>query len=175
MSLFEQILGAIDNPNQQASVNQLGSVLGVAQQLANQQGIDPGVLQQTLSLVGTQLRSSLQDKRNTLGSDQVETLVNQFSGFSADPNAPAALLSPQQQQQLISTVSERTGIDASLLRSLLPTLVPLALNLLQSGALSQGNATGGNSVLNAFLDSDRDGDVDLGDALGMAAKFLQNR
>jgi hypothetical protein len=175
MSLFEQILGAIDNPNQQASVNQLSSLLGVAQQVTNQHGIDPGVLQQAVSLVGTQIRSSLQEKRNTQGSEQVETLVNQFSGLSADPNAPAALFSPQQQEQLISMVSEHTGIDASLLRSLLPTLVPLALNLLQSGALNQGNASGGNSVLNAFLDNDRDGDVDLGDALGMAGKFLQNQ
>jgi hypothetical protein len=175
MSLFEQILGAIDNPDQQASVNQLGSILGVAQQLANQQGLDSAVLQQVLSLVGTQVRGSLQDKRNTLGSDHVESLVNQFSGLSADPNAPAALFSPDQQEQLISLVSGHTGIDASLLRSLLPTLVPLALNLLQSGALTQSNASGGNSVLNTFLDSDRDGDVDLGDALGLAAQFLQNQ
>jgi hypothetical protein len=54
---------------------------------------------------------------------------------------------------------------------LLPILVPLVLNLLNSGH-HQDPQQGGNSVLKGFLDSDRDGDVDISDALKMAGQFL---
>ena len=44
--------------------------------------------------------------------------------------------------------------------------------------LSAGNKKGGapatdsNPILTAFLDGDGDGDVDMGDMLGMAGKFM---
>jgi hypothetical protein len=54
----------------------------------------------------------------------------------------------------------------------LPTLVPLALNFLKTGNSAQNPGNSSNSVLNSFLDADGDGDVDLGDALQMAGKYL---
>ena len=51
-------------------------------------------------------------------------------------------------------------------------LVPLVLQFLQSGTNSQNPQSGGNSVLNSFLDADGDGDVDISDAMGMASRFL---
>jgi hypothetical protein len=35
MSLFEQIISAIDNPNQQASSGELGDIVSTVQQLSN--------------------------------------------------------------------------------------------------------------------------------------------
>jgi hypothetical protein len=54
---------------------------------------------------------------------------------------------------------------------MLPTLVPLLLNFLKTGAPIQDQA-GANPVLNSFLDSDGDGDVDIADAMRMAGGFL---
>jgi hypothetical protein len=50
------------------------------------------------------------------------------------------------------------------IQQLLPTLVPLILSFLQSG---------GNPLLNKFLDADGNGDVDIMDAIKLASKFLR--
>ncbi|WP_445240813.1 hypothetical protein [Microcoleus vaginatus] len=52
MGLFDQILSAIDNPNQQASPNQLGNILGAVEQLSGNQGIDAGTTQLAMSVLG---------------------------------------------------------------------------------------------------------------------------
>lgn len=174
MSLFNQILNAVSNPQQQGSTDQLSGILGMAQQLASNYGVDPGVTQTAMSVLGGHLRSSLQDTQANQGDDQVQSIVNQFSGLGSNPQAVEALFSGSQQQQIINEIAQRTGIDAGMIQSMLPTLVPLALNLLQGGNNPQ-NPQSGNPVLNAFLDSDRDGDIDVGDVMGMAGRFLSQR
>lgn len=174
MSLFNQILNAVSNPQQQASTDQLSGILDVAQQLANNNGIDPGMTQAAMSILGGYVRSSLQNKQANEGSDQVQSLVNQYSGFGSNPQAVQALFSGSQQQQIINEIAQRTGLNAGMIQSMLPVLVPLVLNFLQSGNNTQ-SAQAGNPVLNTFLDSDRDGDVDIGDVMGMAGQFLSQR
>jgi len=44
--------------------------------------------------------------------------------------------------------------------------------MLQTGAPAQNPQRGGNPVLNAFLDADGDGDVDIADAMHMAARHM---
>ena len=56
--------------------------------------------------------------------------------------------------------------------ALLPVLVPLVLNLLKTGSSKAGAVATGNPVMNAFLDSDGDGDVDLGDLMSHASRFM---
>jgi hypothetical protein len=178
MSLFDELLGAINNPQQQASVGDLGSLVGAVQQLSGQNGIDPGMMQTMLSLVGGQVRSSLQEQQATQGPEHVMGLVNQFSGMGANSGAVGALFTPQMQQELAGMISQRTGLDGNMVAGLLPTLVPIALQFLQGGAAAPSapqQQAAGNPLLNAFLDQNRDGGVDLGDAMGMAAQFLQNR
>jgi hypothetical protein len=52
----------------------------------------------------------------------------------------------------------------------------LAMKFLQGGApAAQAQAAGGNSMLNMFLDKNNDGNVDLGDAMGLAMQYMQNR
>ena len=174
MSLFNQILDAVSNPQQQASTDQLGNILGVAQQLANNNGVDPNMTNAAMSILGGYVRSSLQNTQASQGSGQVQSLVNQFSGLGSNPQAVSALFSGSQQQQIINEISQRTGLNAGMIQSMLPVLVPLALKLLQGGNNTQ-NAQAGNPVLSAFLDSDRDGDVDMGDVMGMAGQFLSQR
>ncbi|OUC13928.1 MAG: hypothetical protein B0A82_14695 [Alkalinema sp. CACIAM 70d] len=172
MSLFDQILGAIENPNQQASPDQLGSILGTVQQLAGQSGMDPNTTQAVMSMLGGYVRSALQEQQANQGSDAVQQTVNQLSGTTANPQALSALFSPAMQQQIATTIGDRTGMDPNLIQGILPTLVPVILNFLQSGASSQSGSGTNNPVLNLFLDANQDGNVDLGDAMNLAAKFL---
>jgi hypothetical protein len=189
MSLFEQILGAVASSQQQGSASELGSILGMAQQLSGNYGVDPAMMQTLMSAVGGHVQSSLQDQQASYGGDHVQSLVNQFSGTSASSQALSAVFGGGE-QQVASAISQRTGMDPSLVMSLLPTLVPLVLGMLNQGAPVQGGGgdamgaldamTGGggggaassNPVLNMFLDKNNDGNVDLGDAMGLAAQFL---
>ncbi|MBW4538246.1 MAG: DUF937 domain-containing protein [Myxacorys chilensis ATA2-1-KO14] len=171
MGLFDQILGAVSNPQQQASPDQLGSILGVAQQVAGNHGMDGNATQAIMSILGGHVRSSLQNQQGNNPQD----VVNQFAGLGSNPQAVQSLFPGGQQQQVAQDISQRTGFDANTILSMLPVLVPLALNLLQSGNSTGGVQQSGNPVLNAFLDSNRDGNVDLGDAMGLAGQFLNQR
>ncbi|MBD1912296.1 MULTISPECIES: DUF937 domain-containing protein [unclassified Leptolyngbya] len=176
MPLFDQILGAINNPNQQASSDQLGTILNTLQQVAGNQGTNTGTTQAAMSVVGSYVRSALKQKASQGGAGQVDSIMRQFAGTGPNPAAVQALFNPSQQQQLTQTISQRTGLNASQIQGLLVVLVPIALKLLSSGAQQgQGSAVGGNSVLGAFMDADGDGDVDMGDALSMAGRYLNHR
>ena len=179
MGLFDQILGAMDNPQQQASPNQLSSILGAVQQLSNNQGIDSGTAQTAMSVVGSYVRSALQQQQQTQGPGSAEAIVNQYAGTTPNSNAVEALFGGSQQNQVIQAVSQRTGIPPQTIQMLLPILVPLVLNLLKTGASTSNttpaspSATGSNnSVLSAFLDADGDGDVDMGDAMRLAGQYM---
>lgn len=172
MGLFDQIVSAIDDPNLQASAGQLGGILNTVQSLSqNTQGANPSSTQDAMAVVGKHVRSALQTQQ----SGKAQAIVNQFSGTGANADAVNSLFSAGQQQQMIQEISQRTGLDASAIQGMLPMLVPLVLNLLNTGSRNQDPRQGGNSVLNSFLDSDGDGDVDVSDALRMAGQFLSQR
>lgn len=175
MGLFDQILGAIDNPNQQANPNQVGDIISTVQQVSRGQGMDSIAMQSVMSVLGQHVRSSLQQQQTTGGRNQVESLVDRFAGTQPNPNAVQSIFSPQQQQQAVQDTAQRTGIDANTIQTLLPILIPIVLNLLKTGAANQGSAhnPNSNSVLNMFLDADNDGAVDLGDAISLAGRFMQ--
>ncbi|GAB1545350.1 DUF937 domain-containing protein [Scytonema sp. NUACC21] len=172
MGLFDQIINALDNPNQQANSDQLGSIINTVQQLSGNTGADPSTMQSALGIVGNYVRSALQEKRNTEGNEAAQEVVNQFGGTSPNPQAVDSLFSYGLQQQVANVVAQHTGLNTGMVQQLLPILVPLVLNLLKSGANSQNPQAGGNSVLNSFLDSDNDGDVDIADVMRMTSRYL---
>ncbi|MEO1145489.1 MAG: hypothetical protein AAFY26_07815 [Cyanobacteria bacterium J06638_22] len=174
MPLFDQIVGALNNPEQEASTGQLSTILNTVQQLSGgQSGNNQQVM---MSIVGNYVRSSLRQKRASGGESQVDALLKQFAGTGANPAAVSALFSPDQQQHLSQDVAQRTGMNAGQVQGMLATLVPVVLNFLAAGQQQNtASAVGGNSVLNAFMDSDGDGDVDLGDAMSMASRYLSQR
>ncbi|HEY9616957.1 MAG TPA: hypothetical protein V6C64_08960 [Microcoleaceae cyanobacterium] len=172
MGLFDQIVSAINNPNQQASPNQLNDILNNVQQVSGNHGMDAATSQAVLSQVGSYVRSALQKKQAAGGRGAVESIVNQVGGNQAA--AMPALFSPRQQQDMIGAIATRTGLPPVVVQAVLPGLVAQVLNLLQSGSTTQGRQ-GNNPVLNTFLDSDRDGDVDIGDAMMMAGQFFSQR
>ncbi len=183
MGLFDQVLGALNNPSQQASTDQLGSILGVVQQLSGSQGgADATATQAVISVVGSYVRSSLQQRRSVNGQADAEQVVNQFSGTNPNPDAVNALFSASQQNEIAQAASQRTGLNAETIQSMLPLVIPIVLNLLQSGNQNSAptqpspspspSTSASNSVLNAFLDADNDGQVDVADAISMASRFM---
>ncbi|BAZ42915.1 hypothetical protein NIES4101_88850 [Calothrix sp. NIES-4101] len=169
MGLFDQILGAVANPNQQGSLAQIGGIMNAVKELSNNTGADSSAMQTVMSIVGGQVRSALQEKQANEGTGAVQALVNQFAGTSANPSAVASLFSPGMQQQVADVAAQRTGIDAATIQQMLPVIVPMVLNFLNSGSSLQGD---GNSVLSTFLDADGDGDIDIADAMQMASKYM---
>jgi hypothetical protein len=171
MGLFDQVVSALNNPNQEASSDQLGSILSVVGQLSGSQGLNAASTQTLLTVVGQHVRGALHEKRQTGGQSLAESLVTQFSGTQANPDAVANLFSQREQAETVQDAANRTGIDPQTIQALLPMLVPVVLKFLQQGNTKQASA-GGNSVLSAFLDSDGDGDTDIGDAISIAGRFL---
>ena len=172
MGLLDQILSAVDNPNQQANTGQLASILNTVQQLSNSYHTNPSTMQSALSIVGNYVRSALQQKRAEAGYEGAQSIVNQYSGTYPNPQAVDALFGSYQIQQIVQAVAQRTGLNANSILEMLPILVPVVLNLLRTGSNTQHPQRGGNPVLNSFLDADRDGDVDIADAMMMAGRYL---
>ena len=173
MSLFRQILSAIDNPELEASSGQLSGILNTVQQLSNSSSNSANYtdIQSAMSVIGNFARSALQEQRMIGGENQAQQLVNQFAGTQASSSAVQALFNSSQLQSMIEIISSRTGLNAQTINSLLPTLVPLVLNLLKTGN-HPGNTQAANPILNNFLDADGDGDVDIADAMSMASRYL---
>ena len=171
MGLFNQIINAVNNPEQEASSNQLAGIVGTVQQLSNSYQTNPAVMQSAMSIVGNFTRSALQEKRTNQGEQQVQQIINQFGGTQPNAQVLPMLFSSNQLQDMTQEITSKTGITSQVVQGMLPSLVPLILNFLKTGANSQ-NPLGTNSVLNSFLDADGDGDVDIADAMQMASKYL---
>lgn len=171
MSVFFEMLSAINNPSQRGSVDQLRVVMNTVQQLGASQDVNLATMQTAMSALSSFIRPALQQQSQTIGFQELNHLVNQFAGASMNTGALQGLLTPQLQQQLLQGIAQKTGLPADTLQTLLPGLVSSAMALLSMGASKPG-VPGSNSVLNAFLNSDRKQDTDLGDVLKFANRFL---
>jgi hypothetical protein len=171
MGLFDLVLGAIANPNQQASPGQIGEILSTVNQLSNNANTNPSTIQSVLSIVGNHARSALQQKRQNEGEQQTQGFINQFGGTNPSTQAVQLLFSTPQIQQIVQEVAQRTGLSSGTIQAMLPILVPLVLKFLQTGNNTQ-QPQGSNPVLNTFLDADNDGDVDIADAMLMAGRYM---
>ncbi|MGB3534107.1 MAG: DUF937 domain-containing protein [Microcoleaceae cyanobacterium] len=173
MGLFDQIVSALSDPDLQANTGQLDGILNTVQRVTNNAGVSPQTTEAAMSMLGGYVRSSLQQKRLNNGQESVQAVVNQYGGTGSSQAAVNQLFSPQQQEQVANAISQRTGINTSTLMSLLPVLVPVVLNLLQTGTNTRSPGRGNNPVLSGFLDADGDGDVDITDAMRLAGQYLK--
>ena len=141
--------------------------------LSGQNGMDPAMTQTVMSMLGGAVQSGLQDHNDANGFDATQDLVQQLgSSATANPNAIASLIPMDMQQQICGAIAQQTGLDAGMVQGMLPSLIPVAMQMLQGGAAQGG---GGNPLLNMFLDKNHDGNLDMGDAMGLAMQFMQNR
>ncbi|MFQ4137735.1 DUF937 domain-containing protein [Nodosilinea sp. PGN35] len=171
MSLFFDVLSSINNPNQQGSVDQLSAAMASVQQLAASQGMNTDQMGSILNALGGALQPTLKQQAATVGTGQLEGMLGKLSG-AGGAAALAAALPPQMQQQLIESVAQRSGLNAGMVQTLLPKLLPVVIGLLGMGAAKPGVASSGNPLLNAFLDSGAPNTTDLGTVMKFAGRFL---
>jgi len=169
MGLFFEILKSINNPNQQGSVDHLSTIMNTVQQSGASRGINSSTLQTVMSTLGGVMRPVLQDNTNSMPS--LDSLMTQLGTGNSSASTLPSFLTPQLQQQMVQAIGQKTGLSANTLQTLLPGVITTAMGFLGMGASKPGIA-GGNPVLNAFLDGDRNGDADLGDAFKFAGRFL---
>ncbi len=172
MGLFDQIINAIDSNDSQGDASQIDRNLGVMQQLSNGFGADSSATQSALSIVGNYVRGALQEKRSQNGAEEAQSIVNQYSGTEPNSQAVNSLFSGSQIEQIVAEVASKTGLNMGIVQQMLPMLIPVVLNMLRSGTSTQNPQGGTNPVLNAFLDADSDGDVDIADAMQLASRHL---
>jgi hypothetical protein len=172
MGLFDQIINAIDSVDMQGNASQIDSNLNTMKQLSNGFGADPNLTQSALSIVGNHVRGALQQQRAQNGAESAQNIVNQYSGTESNSQAVNSLFSSSQVEQIVAEVASKTGLNMGVVQQMLPMLIPVVLNMLRSGTQAQNPQGGANPVLNAFLDADRDGDVDIADAMQMASRHL---
>lgn len=191
MGLFFDVLSAINNPNQTASVDQLSGVMNSLQQAASSNGVNPATMQNALSGLGSALRPALQQQASAPGGlgGLVGQLAQAAGGAGGAGNfgagdlgslaagagglgALSSLLTPELQQQLIQAVTQKSGMNAGMVQAMLPALLPAVMQFLNMGSGKPGSGLTSNPLLQSFLDSDRDQDVDLGDAFRFASRFL---
>ena len=171
MSLFFDVLSSINNPNQQGSADQLSSVMTSVQQLASSQGLQNDQMGSLLNSLGGALQPVLQQQASTMGANQLDGMLSKLGG-SGGATALASAIPPQMQQQLIQAVAQKSGMNAGMVQTLLPQLLPIVMGLLGMGAAKPGAASGGNSLINAFLNSGASNTTDLGTVMQFAGRFL---
>jgi hypothetical protein len=175
MSLFDHVLSAINEPTKQANTTQLSQIIGMVEQLSHVGDVNDQKSQAITSIVGKYVRSALKEKQQSQGIEEAEAVIEKYSGTSPNADAVNAVMTPQKQQQMAEEASTSTGLNIEVIESMLPTLIPVVLQLLQTGATKvQNPGQGKNSVLQSFLDTDGDQDVDIADALSLAKRFLSN-
>ncbi|MBE9112435.1 DUF937 domain-containing protein [Nodosilinea sp. LEGE 07298] len=171
MSLFFDVLSSINNPNQQGSIDQLSSVMTSVQDLASSQGLNSDQVGSLLNAVGGALQPTLKQQASTFGAGQLEGMLGKLSG-AGGAAALTSAIPLQMQQQLIQAVAQKSGLNAGMIQTMLPKLLPVALGLLGMGAAKPGAPSGGNPLLGAFLNAGSPSTTDLGTLMTFASRFL---
>lgn len=170
MSIFNLIVNALDNPQQQASVGQLTNIIKTVETLSSNSNISVTALESAMSILGKHTKTALQEKQKQEGENSVQQLINQFAGTQSNNQIVNLLFSQPQIQNILTEIHQKTAIEPKTIQSMMPMLLPLVLNLLKTG---QFNSLTKNSVLTGFLDTNGDGEIDIADALSLAHRYLK--
>lgn len=172
--MFFEALQAINDPNRQGSVDQLSQVTGGIQQLAKSQGISSDQMGSIMSALGGALQPALKQQSGQLGGNQLTNMLNQFTGGNTgSASGLQSMIPPQMQQQIAQAIAQKTGMNAGMVQAMLPQLLNSAMGMFKMGSPKPGIASAsGNPLLNAFLDSNRDGSTDMADMIKFAGRFL---
>ncbi|MDB9524971.1 hypothetical protein PN498_03145 [Oscillatoria sp. CS-180] len=170
--MFFELLSAINDPAKQGSVDQLNQITSSMQQLAKSQGLSNDQMSTMMSALGGALQPALKQQSSQLGNGQLSTLLNQFTGGN-NTSGLQSMIPLQIQQQLAQVVAQKTGMNSAMVQAMMPQLLNAAMGMFKMGASKPGvGIPNGNPLLNAFLDSNRDGSTDMRDALKFASRFL---
>lgn len=156
MGLFFDVLNAVNNPQQQASVEQLESLVRSVQQLSQQTELDSDMTQTLISALGNAIRPTLQEQSSAMGEQQLSKVLSQLATSRLLGSAKGGLgvlqvlIPAQMQRQLAQTVAEKTGLAPEKVKSLLPSVILLMISFLNLGANKPGVPDSINPLLSAF-------------------------
>jgi uncharacterized protein YidB (DUF937 family) len=138
---------------------------------------------QIANLIGGFLKPMLQEQHAVGGAQGVDSFLQDIKQSANSPDQLRQVLGADRVDQMVGRAEQKTGLDASAIFRLLPIVLPAVIGLLQSGrpaaapavTAATGAPAGGqtNPILAQFLDSDRDGDVDMADVVRLTSRFLQ--
>lgn len=179
MGMFFDVLSAINNPNQEASIDKLSEVTGSLNEITSNTDLDPSAMEGVLSSLGGVLSSHLKDESQKDGNF-LDGIMDKFTGGDDNPltgggnpltGGIQSMISNQMEDQIIRAVAAKTGLNTSMLQGVVPRLLPAVMGLLRMGKTTPG-AVGesGNPLLKSFLDGD--GGADLGNVFKFANRFL---
>ena len=171
MGLFFDVLSAINNPHQLASVSQLQTVIDMMQELGASRGIESSKMQGVMSAMSILFRPALQEQRTAFGEAQLKILISDAAGSSKAASVIYSLFSTEFQEEMVAGIVQRTGVAADTIQAMLPMLMLAVLMLLNLGS-NPLDETADNPLLTTFLDSDRDQETDLGEVFKFANRFL---
>ncbi len=172
MGLFFDVLSSINNPNQGGSIEQLSQITNTVNELTSNNGLNPSAMQGIMSSLGPLLRPVLKEQM-TGGNNPLDNVMGQLTGGgNTGLGGLESIFTGPVQTQIVNTIAQKTGLDSAMLQGIIPKLLPVVMGLLNMGKTTGGTGAGSNPLLNAFLDSDKDGDVDLGDVFKFANRFL---
>lgn len=140
MGMFFDVLKSINDPNQSGSVDQLSQVMGGVQQLSAKHGVSSSTMQTAMSSLGSILGPALKQQGSMSGGrSALDGMIGQFTGASAGGIGLPAFITPQLQQQMIQGLTQKTGLNASTLQTMLPGLISSVMGMMSMGGSSWGS------------------------------------
>lgn len=170
MGLFFEVLNSINDPKQDASIQQLGEITNSVQNIAQQNGIQPDAMNSVMTNLGPMLGPLMKQQMGGggAGGNMMGSLMNMATGGggAGGMGALASMITPQMMQSL----SQKSGVGAGKLQTLIPALLPIVMKLMNMGNSSGGGA---NPILNSFLGGGGGGGgADLGTMMKFAGRFM---
>lgn len=183
MNLFDAVSEALADPERETAPSDVEKFAGLLKGVlgASPEGgestppeiIKPDQTQAVVGVLGSLLKNALTEKKAATGPAGIEDTLQQLGSGSGAVDILKNILGAGKVDAGIQQAGEKSGLNPQTIMAMAPVLMPVVLKLLKSGQKkSDATASADNPVLNAFLDSDRDGDVDLADALRLAGGYL---
>ena len=169
MKLFDVILDSIANPELKTEPTDLADLLGGIRNIAQEKDTPHDLMETVVAALGKHVKTGLQEYAGPR-----EELVEEAASVSqASPELLGMLFGTQGVETVSQEVSQGTGMKTETIIALLPVLIPIVMKLLRSGGTkAEGQSAAMNPMLQGFLDSDNDGDVDLADVFKLAGPYL---
>ena len=195
MNFFDVLVSSIQDPQSATQKSDLegllGALLGGAPGAAPQPSarqLPPQAAEGLAGTIGHVLKPALREAGRQGGLEGIDALLGSLKQNANSPQALERTLGRERMDQMVTQAQQKSGLPVDAIMSMLPVILPAIVSLLQSGARSgaavpsaQAGAASGdplaglvsNPLLKGFLDSDRDGDVDMQDLVRLGSKFLQ--
>ena len=193
MNFFEVLVSSIQDPQAGTQKSDLEGLLGAL--LGGAPGTTPtqarqipsGAAEGLAGTIGSALKPALREAGQQGGIEGIDALLGSLKQNANSPQALERTLGHNRMEQMVNKAQQQSGLPTDAIGSLLPVIIPALVSLLQSGARTGGapsaqtGATAGdplaglaaNPLLQSFLDSDGDGDVDMQDLVRLGSKFLK--